>query len=69
MLHALRGWSHEFGGLTLHSGEGNMLNDSSWALGMGWLGDITHHLLVYIGQCLKANDHHSIIMSSIKGVM
>jgi len=66
MLGELRGWSHELGGPTLHSGEGNMLNELAWALGMGRLGDITHHPPIYIGGCLEANDHHSINMSSIK---
>jgi len=37
----------------------HIVNELAWALGMGRLGDITHHLPVYIGGCLEANDHHS----------
>lgn len=69
MLGELRGWSHELGRSTLQSGKGNMLKELAWALGMGQSGDITCHPPVYIGGRLKANAHHSIIMSSIKVVL
>ena len=62
MLGELRGWSHELGELTLHSGERNMLNELAWALGVGRPGDTTRHPPVYIGGRLEANDHHSIII-------
>lgn len=66
MLGKFRGWSHELGGSTLHSGEGNMLNKSVWALGAGRPGDITRHLPVYISGWFVEENHHSIITSSIK---
>ena len=58
MLGMLNGRSHELGGPTLHSGEGNMLNESTWALGMGRPGDITCHPPVYIGGAFEEMCHH-----------
>lgn len=63
MLGELRGRSHELGGLTLHLGEGNMLNESAWELGAGQSGDITHHPPIYISGRFVEENHHSINMS------
>jgi len=70
MLGELRGRSHKLGEPTLHSGIGNMLNESAWALAMGRLGDTTHHLSIYIGGVfVEMNHHHSANASSIRGVL
>jgi len=70
MLGDLRVWSHELGGLTLNSSEGNMLNESAWALGMGRLGDTTRHPPAYIGGVfVETRHHHSANMSLIRGVL
>jgi len=70
MLGELREPSHELGGRTLHSGEGNMLNESAWALGVGQPGDTTRHPPVYIGgSFVETSHHHSANTSSIRGVL
>ena len=42
------------------------MNESTWVLGVGRLGDITSHPPVYIGMHLWRQWHHSINTSSIK---
>ena len=70
MLGELRGQPHELGRLTLHSGEGNMLNVLAWTLGMGWPSDITRHLPIYIGGAFEEmSHHHSTNTSSMRRVM
>ena len=66
MFGKLRGQSHELGGLSLHSSEGNMLNELAWALGVGRPGDITCHPPIYISGWFVEENHHSINRSSNK---